>query len=335
MGGKETMEYTKLGNSELKVSRICMGCMGFGNPSSGQHSWTLDEEQSRKLIRRALELGVNFFDTAIGYQGGTSEEYLGRSLRDCAKREDVVVATKFPLRTAEERAGGVGGKEHVLTLLDASLRHLGMEYVDLYLCHMWDYHTPIEEIMEGLHEAVKAGKVRAIGISNCFAWQLAKANFIAEKHGWTKFVSVQGHYNLLHREEEREMIPYCREEGIALTPYSPLASGRLVKMGGETSKRLEEDAYAKGKYDATARQDSVIVERVAELAERRGLSRTQVALGWLLSKSAVPVVGVTKMHHIEQAAEAVGVCLSKDETGYLEEAYVPHRLVGVMGQNQA
>lgn len=174
MGGKETMEYTKLGNSELKVSRICMGCMGFGNPSSGQHSWTLDEEQSRKLIRRALELGVNFFDTAIGYQGGTSEEYLGRSLRDCAKREDVVVATKFPPRTAEERAGGVGGKEHVLTLLDASLRHLGMEYVDLYLCHMWDYHTPIEEIMEGLHEAVKAGKVRAIGISNCFAWQLAK-----------------------------------------------------------------------------------------------------------------------------------------------------------------
>ena len=185
MGGKETMEYTKLGNSELKVSRICMGCMGFGNPSSGQHSWTLDEEQSRKLIRRALELGVNFFDTAIGYQGGTSEEYLGRSLRDCAKREDVVVATKFPPRSAEERAGGVGGKEHVLTLLDASLRHLGMEYVDLYLCHMWDYHTPIEEIMEGLHEAVKAGKVRAIGISNCFAWQLAKANFIAEKHGWT------------------------------------------------------------------------------------------------------------------------------------------------------
>lgn len=327
------MKYTKLGTSDLNVSRICMGCMGFGSASAGMHSWTLDEQASRGLIRQALELGINFFDTAVGYQGGTSEEFLGRALRDFARREDVVVATKFPARTREEIEGGVSGKQHVQNLLDLSLRHLGMDYVDLYICHMWDYHTPIEEILEALNDAVKAGKVRAIGISNCFAWQLQKANYLAERNGWAQFVSVQGHYNLLHREEEREMIPFCRDAGIALTPYSPLASGRLVKAPEETSKRLEEDRYAKGKYDATAEQDSVIIGRVAELAERRGLSKTQVALGWLLSKVTAPVVGVTKPRHIEEAVKAVEVTLTPEELAYLEEAYLPHKLVGVMAQN--
>lgn len=327
------MEYVKLGNSDLSVSRICMGCMGFGNASSGMHSWTLDEEKSRELIKQALELGINFFDTAIGYQGGTSEEYLGRALNDFAKRDEVVVATKFPPRTPQEIEAGVTGRQHVGSMLDLSLAHLGMDYVDLYICHMWDYHTPIEEIMEGLNDAVKAGKARAVGISNCFAWQIAKANFLAEQNGWSKFVSVQGHYNLLFREEEREMIPYCHTENIALTPYSPLASGRLVKARGETSKRLEEDSFAKGKYDATAEQDAVIIDRAAELAERKGLTRTQIALGWLLHKVTAPVVGVTKSYHLEEGVKAVGVTLTEEEIAYLEEPYLPHKLVGVMGQN--
>lgn len=333
------MEMVRLGRSDLKVSRICMGCMGFGDASRGMHSWTLDEAASQTLLERALELGVNFFDTAVGYQGGTSEEYLGRALRGsirrgAVRREDVVVATKFPARTREEAESGVTGQQHVKNLLDLSLKHLGMDYVDLYICHMWDAGTPIEEIMEGLHEAVRAGKVRAVGISNCFAWQVQKANFIAEREGWPQFVSVQGHYNLLHREEEREMIPFCRDAGLAFTPYSPLASGRLVKAPEETSKRLEEDAYAKGKYDATAEQDAVIVRRVAELAEKKGVSKTQIALGWLLTKSAVPVVGVTKAHHIEEAVKAVEVSLTPEEAAYLEEAYLPHKLVGVMARNQ-
>lgn len=327
------MEYVKLGNSELNVSRICLGCMGFGNPKSGMHSWTLDEEHSREIIKRALELGVNFFDTAAGYQGGTSEQFLGRALKDFAKRDEVVVATKFFPRSKEEIESGISAKTHIARLLDKSLQNLGMDYVDLYIYHWWDYNTPIEEVMEALNDAVKSGKVRAIGISNCFAWQIAKANYIAEKNGWSKFVSVQGHYNLLFREEEREMIPYCREEGIALTPYSPLASGRLVKSRTETSKRLLEDTYAKSKYDATKEQDSIIIDRVAELAEKKGLTKTQIAIGWLLSKVTAPIVGATKMHHIEDAVDAVGVTLSDSEIAYLEEPYIPHKLVGVMSQN--
>ena len=264
------MEYTKLGNSDLNVSRICMGCMGFGNAKSGMHSWTVDEEHSREILKRGLELGVNFFDTAAGYQGGTSEQYLGRALRDFAKRDEVVVATKFFPRSAEEIANGVSGKEHILGLLDRSLTNLGMDYIDLYICHMWDYHTPIEEVMETLNTAVTSGKVRAIGISNCFAWQLAKANYIADKNSWAKFVSIQGHYNLLFREEEREMVPFCKDQNIALTPYSPLASGRLAKKPSELSKRLQEDTYAKGKYDATKEKDAIIIDRVGELAKKKG-----------------------------------------------------------------
>ena len=327
------MRYTKLGSSDLNVSRICLGCMGFGNASTGQHSWTLDEAHSREIIRRSLELGVNFFDTAIGYQNGTSEQYVGRALGDLARREDVVVATKFVPRSAGEIAAGVTGQQHIAKLLDQSLQHLGMDYVDLYIYHMWDYNTPIYDIMEGLNNAVKAGKARYIGISNCYAYQLAKANAIAEQNGFARFVSVQGHYNLIFREEEREMARLCAEDHIAMTPYSALAGGRLSKRPGETSKRLEEDSYAKGKYDATAEQDGKIIRRVEELADRRGVSMTEISLAWLLTKAAAPVVGATKPHHIEGAAKAAELDLTAEELAYLEEPYVPHSLVGVMAQN--
>ena len=329
------MKYTKLGNSDLNVSRICMGCMGFGDPGRGQHSWTIDEEHSREIIRRGLELGVNFYDTAIGYQSGTSEQYVGRALRDFAKREDVVVATKFLPRTQEEIEKGVSGQQHIENMINTSLKNLGMDYVDLYIYHMWDWQTPIEEIMDGLNRIVKAGKARYIGISNCFAWQIAKANALAEKEGFAKFVSIQGHYNLIFREEEREMVPYCEEENIALTPYSALASGRLSRLPGEGgTRRAEEDAYAKFKYDATAAQDNVIIARVAELAERHGVTMTEVSLAWLLAKVTSPVVGATKLHHIEGAAKAVELVLSMEEIRYLEEPYVPHPLAGVMAQNK-
>ncbi len=327
------MQYTKLGNSELKVSRICMGCMGFGDAGNGQHSWTLDEEHSREIIKHGLELGVNFFDTAIGYQSGTSEQYLGRALRDFAKREDVVVATKFLPRTPDEITAGVTGQQHIEQMVNTSPKNLGLDYIDLYIYHMWDYETPLYDIMEGLDHMVKAGKVRYIGISNCFAYQLAKANALAEEEGFRKFVSIQGHYNLIFREEEREMAKLCAEDNIAMTPYSALAGGRLSKHPGETSKRLEEDSYAKFKYDATAEQDAAIINRVAELAEKRGVSMTEISLAWLLTKVTSPVVGATKLHHIEGAAKATELALTPEECAYLEEPYIPHKLVGVMAQN--
>ncbi len=329
------MKYTKLGNSDLNVSRICMGCMGFGDAGKGQHSWTLDEEQSKAIIKRGLDLGVNFFDTAIAYQSGTSEQYLGRALKDLARREDVVVATKFLPRTPEEIEKGISGQQHVENMINMSLNNLGMDHVDLYIYHMWDWNTPVYEILEGLNNAVKAGKTRYIGISNCFAWQIAKANALAEKEGFAKFVSVQGHYNLIFREEEREMVPYCKEENIALTPYSALASGRLSRLPGEGgTKRAEEDKYAKFKYEKTEQQDNVIISRVAEIAEKRGVTMTEVSLAWLLTKVTSPVVGATKMHHIEGAAKAVELELTAEEITYLEEPYVPHVLAGVMAQNK-
>ena len=257
------MKYTKLGNSELNVSRICMGCMGFGDAKNGQHSWTLDEEHSREIIRHGLEQGINFFDTAVGYQSGTSEQYVGRAVRDFAKREDVVIATKFLPRTQEEIAEGICGQQHIEQMINTSLKNLGMDHVDLYIYHMWDYETPLYDIMDGLNRIVKAGKARYIGISNCFAYQLAKANALAEKEGFAKFVSVQGHYNLICREEEREMAKLCAEDHIAMTPYSALAGGRLSRHPGETSKRFQEDSYARFKYDGTAQQDGVIIDRVA------------------------------------------------------------------------
>ncbi len=329
------MKYTKLGNSDLNVSRICMGCMGFGDPARGQHSWTIDEEHSREIIRRGLELGVNFFDTAIAYQSGTSEQYLGRALRDFAKRDEVVVATKFLPRTQEEIENGISGQQHIENMISKSLQNLGMDHVDLYIYHMWDWNTPLYDIMEGLNNVVKAGKARYIGISNCFAWQIAKANALAEMNGFAKFVSIQGHYNLIFREEEREMVPYCQEENIALTPYSALASGRLSRKPGENdTKRAAEDSYAKFKYDATAAQDSVIISRVAELAEKHGVTMTEISLAWLLTKVTAPVAGATKPHHIEGAARAAELELSEAETAYLEEPYVPHPLAGVMAQNK-
>lgn len=327
------MEYIKLGNTDLNVSRICMGCMGFGNASIGQHSWTVDEKQTIEIVKHGLENGINFFDTAIGYQSGTGEQYLGRSLKKLAKREDVIIATKFIPRTQEEISNGVSGQQHIEKLLDTSLLNLGMDYVDLYIYHMWDYETPLYDIMDGLNKMVQAGKVRYIGISNCYAYQLAKANALAEKEGFAKFVSVQNHYNLLFREEEREMAKLCAEDNIAMTPYSPLASGRLSKKPGETSKRLEEDDYARFKYNATAKQDSAIIARVAEIADQHGVSMTEISLAWLLTKVTAPIVGATKPEHVDGAVKAVDFKLEDEEIKYLEELYVPHKLVGVMAQN--
>ena len=328
------MEACLLGQSDLNVSRICMGCMGFGDAGQGQHTWTLDEEHTREIIRHGLDMGINFYDTAIAYQSGTSEQYVGRALKDFARRDDVVVATKFLPRTQKEIEDGITGQMHIERMINKSLQNLGMDYVDLYIYHMWDWQTPIEDILEGLNRVVQAGKARYIGISNCFAWQLAKANAIAEREGWARFISVQGHYNLIFREEEREMVPYCQEEGIALTPYSALAAGRLSRKPGETSERLEKDAYAKFKYDASAQQDGIIIERVAEIADRRGVSMTEVSLAWLLTKVASPVVGATKFHHVDGAAKATDLVLQEDEIAYLEAPYVPHPLAGVMAQNK-
>lgn len=329
------MKYAKLGTSELNVSRICMGCMGFGDAAHGQHTWTIDEEHSREIIKRGLELGINFFDTAIAYQSGTSEQYLGRALRDFAKRDEVVVATKFLPRTNEEIEAGITGQEHIRRMLDKSLENLGMDHVDLYIYHMWDHQTPLYDILEGLNNAVKAGKTRYIGISNCFAWQLAKANAMAEREGFAKFISVQNHYNLIFREEEREMAPFCQEENIAMTPYSALAGGRLSKRPGETSKRLKEDDYARLKYNGMADKDALILRRTAELADRRGVSMTEISLAWLLTKVSAPVVGATKFGHIEGAARAADLQLTLEECAYLEQPYIPHPLVGVMAQNTA
>ena len=328
------MEYAKLGNSDLLVSRICLGCMGFGDPNAGQHSWTVGEEETRSIVKNALDAGINFFDTAIAYQGGTSEAYLGRALRDFAHRDDVVVATKFLPRTAEEIAEGVTGQQHIASNIDSSLAHLEMDYVDLYIYHMWDYNTPLSDVMEGLAQVVAAGKARYIGIANVYAWQLEKANAFAEREGFPRFVSVQNHMNLIFREDEREMVPCCADEGIALTPYSALASGRLSRLPGETSKRFEEDSYAKFKYDATADADTLVIERVAEIAEAHGAAMTEVALAWLLAKVVSPVVGATKPHHVSGAAASVDLRLSDDEIAYLEEPYIPHAIVGVMAQNK-
>ena len=328
------MKYTQLGNSDLKVSRLCMGCMGFGDPSRGQHSWTVDEEHSREIIKRGLELGINFYDTAIAYQSGTSEQYVGRAIRDFEKRDEVVVATKFLPRTQDEIENGISGQKHIENMLNTSLKNLGTDYVDLYIYHMWDWQTDIYDILDGLNTAVKSGKVRYIGISNCYAWQLANANTLAEKENFPKFISVQGHYNLIFREEEREMIPYCNEENIALTPYSALASGRLSRHPDEDSKRLREDNYAKFKYDATKEQDALIIARVSELAKKRNVTMTEISLAWLLTKTTSPVVGTTKLNQVEDAAKSVDLVLTEQEISYLEELYVPHALAGVMAQNR-
>lgn len=327
------MKYIKLGNSDLSVSRICLGCMGFGDPQNGQHSWTVGREKTEEIVKHAVEQGINFFDTALVYQNGTSEQYLGQALKKCISRDKAVIATKFLPRTPQEIDENVSGQEHVKRMLDKSLINLGTDYVDLYIYHMWDYNTPIYEIMEGLNNAVKEGKARYIGISNCYAYQLAKANALAEKENFEKFVSVQGHYNLIFREEEREMVKLCKEDNIALTPYSALAGGRLSKHRGETSKRLREDSYARFKYGETESVDSAIIDRVADIAEKRGVSMTEVSLAWLLTKVTSPVVGATKVSHIDGAVKSTQLALTDEEISYLEELYVPHKLVGVMAEN--
>lgn len=327
------MKYVKLGNSDLSVSRICLGCMGFGDPQNGQHSWTVGREKTEEIVKLAVEQGINFFDTALVYQNGTSEQYLGQALKKYLPRDKTVIATKFLPRTPQEINENVSGHEHIRRMLDKSLMNLGTDYVDLYIYHMWDYNTPLYEIMEGLNNAVKAGKARYIGISNCFAYQLAKANDLADKEGFAKFVSVQGHYNLIFREEEREMVKLCKEDNIALTPYSALAGGRLSKHRGETSKRLREDSYARFKYGETESVDSAIIDRVADIAEKRGVSMTEVSLAWLLTKVTSPVVGATKVSHIDGAVKSTQLALTDEEISYLEELYVPHKLVGVMAEN--
>ena len=336
------MKYAALGSTGIEVSRICLGCMGFGDSGSGQHAWALGYEESAAIMRRALDAGITFFDTAMGYHNGTSEEYVGRALAANARREDVVVATKFVLGGLHAPAGeepGAHGPESVDAkverLLDASLRRLGMDYVDLYIYHMWDWNTPIEELLPALDRQVRAGKIRALGISNCHAWQLAEANAIARANGWTLFESYQGHYNAIAREDEREMMPLAATRGIALTPYSALAGGRLSRHPGETSRRLRLDAYAHGKYDGTADVDAPIIQAVADIARARGVTMTEVALAWLLTKVTAPVVGATKPHHIEGAVGACELELTPGEIEAIEAPYVPHAVVGVVAENES
>lgn len=326
------MEYTRLGKSGLEVSRLCLGCMGFGEAGRWEHPWVIEEEPSRQIIQRALELGINFFDTANVYSDGTSEEFLGRALKDYAKRDEVVVATKvyFPMHDGPNGAGL--SRKAIMTEIDRSLTRLGTDYVDLYQIHRWDYQTPIEETVEALHDLVKAGKVRYVGASAMYAWQFQKALYAAETHGWTRWVSMQNHLNLLYREEEREMLPLCEAEGIGVIPYSPLASGRLTRNRGETTRRSETDHVQRRKYDAMADADQAIVDRVAQLADQYGVPRSQIALAWLLQKSpvAAPIVGATKLSHLDDAVAALSVHLTPEERIFLEEPYVPHAVVGAL-----
>jgi aryl-alcohol dehydrogenase (NADP+) len=321
------MEYTRLGATGLQVSRICLGCMSFGVPDRGGHTWSLDEEKSRPLLQRALELGVTFFDTANVYSDGTSEEIVGRALKDLAKREDVVLATKVHGRMRPGPNGGGLSRKAVLTEIDASLRRLGTDYVDLYQIHRWDPHTPIEETMEALHDVVKAGKARYLGASSMWAWQFSKAQHVARRHGWTPFVSMQDHYNLLNREEEREMLPLCADQGVGVIPWSPLARGRLARDWDESTERASTDEFGKTLY---VDSDRTIVERVAEVAAERSVPRAQVALAWLLAQPVVtaPIVGATKLQHLEDAVAAVDVELSAEDVARLEEPYAPHAVAG-------
>jgi aryl-alcohol dehydrogenase-like predicted oxidoreductase len=326
------MEYVRLGKSGLKVSRICLGCMSYGVPERGSHPWSMDEEQSRPFIRRALELGINFFDTANVYSDGTSEEIVGRALRDFAKRDEVVIATKVHGKMRNDANGRGLSRKAILSEIDHSLRRLSTDYVDLYQIHRFDYETPIEETLEVLHDVVKAGKARYIGASSMYAWQLCKALYLADLHGWTRFISMQNHYNLLYREEEREMMGLCGEEGIGVIPWSPLARGRLARPWEQrgATQRAGSDEFGKTLYNRTEEADRKVVERVGEVAAARAIPRAQVALAWMLSKSLIssPIVGATKAHHLEDAVAALCVRLSPKEINSLEEPYVPHPVLG-------
>jgi len=326
------MEYVKFGNTGMDVSPVCLGCMSFGDTSRGFNEWALGEEDSRAIIKGALDLGVNFFDTANCYSYGTSEEYLGRALRDYAGRDEIVVATKVFIKVKDGPNGAGLSRKAIFSEIDKSLKRLGMDYVDLYIIHRWDYGTTIEETMEALHDVVKAGKARYLGASAMYAWQFQKAQYTADKNHWTKFVSMQNHYNLLYREEEREMLPLCRDQKIAVTPYSPLAGGRLARDWSAGTKRFETDEVARGKYDSTRDTDKLIVDRAGEIAEKYGVPRSRIALAWLLGRApvAAPIVGATKLSHIADAVAALSVRLSAEDAAYLEEPYLPHKVVGAL-----
>jgi aryl-alcohol dehydrogenase-like predicted oxidoreductase len=323
------MEYVRFGSTGLKVSRICLGCMSYGRPTE-IWPWALEEEQSRPFIQRALELGINFFDIADVYSGGMSETVVGRALRDFASRDEVVITTKvcFPIGPKPNDRGL--SRKHILSSIDASLKRLGTDYVDLYQIHRWDYETPIEETLEALHDLVRAGKARYIGASSMYAWQFAKALYTSDLHGWTRFVSMQPHYNLAFREEEREMLPLCQDQKIAVIPWAPLAKGRLTRKPSKEQNetlRAQTDAFGKRLYSD---EDLKIAQRVSDVAEARGLPMAQVALAWLLSKPVItaPIVGATKPHHLDDAVAALSVQLTPDEIHHLEEAYQPHPVIG-------
>ncbi|AVK61213.1 aldo/keto reductase [Lactobacillus sp. CBA3605] len=326
------MEYVKLGHTGLDVSRLCVGTMGFGQPGNAMFPWAIDADASAKVVKSALDLGINFFDTANVYSHGDSETYLGQALNKYANRDEVVVATKV-FFAANNRPNATGlSRKAIMSQIDQSLQRLNMDYVDLYIVHRWDYQTPIEETMAALNDVVKSGKARYIGASAMFAWQFEQAQAVAAAHGWTQFVSMQNHLNLLYREEEREMLPFCRDQKIAVTPYSPLASGRLARDWTATTKRFETDQVARSKYDSTETQDQAIVDRVGEVADKYGVPRVQVALAWLLQKPEVvaPIIGATKVSHLESAVAALDLHLSAADVDYLQAPYMPHKLVGAL-----
>jgi aryl-alcohol dehydrogenase-like predicted oxidoreductase len=330
------MDYVNLGKTGLKVSRICLGCMSYGAPATGKakpgsHAWALDEQASEPFFRQAIDLGINFFDTANVYSAGASEEVLGRFLRANVRREAVVIATKVNGLMREEQNGRGLSRKAIFYELDQSLARLQTDYVDLYQIHRWDYETPIEETLEALHDVVKSGKVRYIGASSMHAWQFTKALYLSRLHGWTRFVSMQNHYNLVYREEEREMIPLCQSEGIGVIPWSPLARGRLARpRQSEPTQRYETDQFGKSLYSRTEEADGKVVDRLGQIAEQRGVPRAQVALAWLLSKPVIsaPIVGATKPNHLQDAVQALSLRLTPDETVSLEESYVPHPVLG-------
>ena len=324
------MQTTRLGRTGLQVSRLCLGCMSYGDPARGAHPWTLGEAESRPFIRRALDLGLNFFDTANVYSDGSSEEIVGRALLDFAPRDAVVIATKVHGRMHPGPNGAGLSRKAILAQIDASLRRLGTDHVDLYQIHRWDPQTPIEETVEALHDVVKAGKARYIGASSMYSWQFAKALQVAERHGWTRFVSMQNYLNLLYREEEREMLPLCRSEGIGVIPWSPMARGRLTRDWDATSARLETDAFGRSLYAKTGDADRRVVEALAAVATRRGLPRAQVALAWVLQQPGVtaPIVGATQLAQLDDAVAALSVTLSPEDLAELQAPYVPHAVVG-------
>jgi aryl-alcohol dehydrogenase-like predicted oxidoreductase len=324
------MKYLNLGSTGTKVSGLCLGCMSFGRPERGDHPWTLPEEPSRKIIRQAVDLGVNFFDTANAYSDGTSEEIVGRALKDFTRRDEVVIATKvfFPMSPGPNGRGL--SRKAIFTAIDASLRRLGTDYVDLYQIHRWDYSTPIEETLEALHDVVKSGKARYLGASSMFAWQFSKALHVAQRRGWTPFVTMQNHYNLLYREEEREMLPLCSEERIGVLPWSPLARGRLARPWAAESARTRTDEYGNKMYESTVDADRRVVAQVAAIAAARGLPRAQIALAWITQKPSItaPIIGATKPQHLDDAVAALSITLEVAEIAQLEAPYVPHAISG-------